>query len=737
MVATNPGGLGGLGGLFGEGGSGGPFLQALGLALMSSPRNAPLQNLGAILPGMLAQSRKDQDTAQERQALEMLLKQAGFPEAEARQLARNPAIAKMAMEQQRTQQGRAMLAGLEQQDPNRLASAGAPAASSPSPAMPRAAPAPLSTYNEADRAAGGVGRPSMIGQPMPALGASTPVDGQTRDLLIRTVIGEAAREPEEGQAAVAHTVLNRVNSGRFGGDIPSVLFAPRQFEPWNTRRQELMAISPESPEYRRAAQIVDGVLAGQIPDPTQGATHFQNPDIVRQRNNANGMRWFQDMVNNGSAVRIGQHVFGSPDSQPGQIAQVASAGAAPARASDAAPVAGGGNPGLAQVAQATGAMPGQPPIRNIVSPRIMPGLNAFSTAGADTWSSPTAQLAPETVVSAARDIQRPPPPPPNEVRGERTQAATARANADFGMREIIVGGQIGGDVGKALIERGKQRIDLAKEWLKPTDIQRSLAAAGIPENSAEGREILRNAIDDKRPSQIQIADQLLSSPPERANAIREVMKLGQQQVNIGQSEHGTIPPGYELVHTPDGRLMRPITGSPAERALRQEEEQKKLGSEVRQQAAQTVYEDVERSLEIVDRFGMAAAGPGALLARLPATPARTLERHIASIKGNIGIDSLLRIKESGAGLGAIPQAQLEMLASLLGSLDNSQQPEDLRYNLERIKELYGDIVRKEGGNPAERYRDRLQQYQRGSSEATDEDGWTILPNGVRIRKKAQ
>jgi hypothetical protein len=131
--------------------------------------------------------------------------------------------------------------------------------------------------------------------------------------------------------------------------------------------------------------------------------------------------------------------------------------------------------------------------------------------------------------------------------------------------------------------------------------------------------------------------------------------------------------------------------------------------------AQNVFEDSSRALDIIRQHGNVAAGPGALLDRIPATPARALRGHIDSLKGNIGIDSLLKIKESGAGLGAIPQAQLEMLASLLGNLDTAQDPADLMFNLERVRETYEDIVRREGGDPQQLYADRVSRFGQGQA----------------------
>src|SRR6185437_11694794 len=137
---------------------------------------------------------------------------------------------------------------------------------------------------------------------------------QDRDYLIRTVIGEAANQPPEGQAAVAYSVLNRVNDGGYGSTPTQVVLAPSQYEPWSTRSKELMAIPTNSNIYNDVGKIVDGVISGQIKDPTGGATHFLNEDIVRQRRGGSLPSWAQ-----GQGVRIGQHTF----FQPGQTTAMA------------------------------------------------------------------------------------------------------------------------------------------------------------------------------------------------------------------------------------------------------------------------------------------------------------------------------------------------------------------------------------------------------------------------------
>lgn len=128
----------------------------------------------------------------------------------------------------------------------------------------------------------------------------TPSD---RDYAIRTMIGEAANQGDEGLAAVAHVIMNRVRGG-YGKNPREVVLARGQFEPWATRRGELMGYSPEEPAYQRAAAIFDKVASGESDDPTQGATHFLNEKIVRERRGGSLPNWAQ-----GEGQRIGDHTF--------------------------------------------------------------------------------------------------------------------------------------------------------------------------------------------------------------------------------------------------------------------------------------------------------------------------------------------------------------------------------------------------------------------------------------------
>lgn len=156
--------------------------------------------------------------------------------------------------------------------------------------------------------------------PTPSAGRSPtrievrPIDPRARDLAIRTIYGEAAQEPPEGQAAVAAVIRNRLESGRYGDSVPRVVLARNQFEPWNTQegRSRMFSLTPDSPRYQAIGDIVDRVFRGEMDDPTQGATHFYSPTAQA----ALGRRppgWAAGQ----EPLNIGRHAFYAPEGRVG------------------------------------------------------------------------------------------------------------------------------------------------------------------------------------------------------------------------------------------------------------------------------------------------------------------------------------------------------------------------------------------------------------------------------------
>ena len=100
---------------------------------------------------------------------------------------------------------------------------------------------------------------------------------QQRDLIIRTIAAESSGKTlEEGQG-IAHVIMNRIMSGRYGKTPERVLFAPKQFEPWTDPRGSNypMRHKPGSTKYEKAQAALDAAMGGD--DITGGATLFWAP----------------------------------------------------------------------------------------------------------------------------------------------------------------------------------------------------------------------------------------------------------------------------------------------------------------------------------------------------------------------------------------------------------------------------------------------------------------------------
>jgi N-acetylmuramoyl-L-alanine amidase len=97
-----------------------------------------------------------------------------------------------------------------------------------------------------------------------------------RDVAARTIYQEARGEPEVGQKAVAHVILNRLKTGRWGNNLASVCLWPWQFSGWHSAKDPNFKLACEladdSPALLKMRKILDG--ASIEADPTSGATHY-------------------------------------------------------------------------------------------------------------------------------------------------------------------------------------------------------------------------------------------------------------------------------------------------------------------------------------------------------------------------------------------------------------------------------------------------------------------------------
>ncbi|CAI8706391.1 N-acetylmuramoyl-L-alanine amidase [Pseudomonas sp. IT-196MI5] len=129
-----------------------------------------------------------------------------------------------------------------------------------------------------------------------------------RDILARTLWGEARGESLAGQIAVAWTIRNRVNDGKakswWGEGYAGVCQKPYQFSCWNRNDPNYAYLSgAKSIPFREFAQAqiaADQVMAGKVSDPTGGATHYFATTMPIPP------KWIKDAK---QTLKLGRHIF--------------------------------------------------------------------------------------------------------------------------------------------------------------------------------------------------------------------------------------------------------------------------------------------------------------------------------------------------------------------------------------------------------------------------------------------
>ena len=125
------------------------------------------------------------------------------------------------------------------------------------------------------------------------------------EIATMTVFMEASGEPDQGKAAVAHVLVNRLRAGRWGSTLAAVCLAPLQFSSWNSsdpNRKRAAELSIDDPVFQACEMAVAMATDGTSADPTQGATFYFADTIAAPS-------WAASMV---ETATIGHHRFFKP-----------------------------------------------------------------------------------------------------------------------------------------------------------------------------------------------------------------------------------------------------------------------------------------------------------------------------------------------------------------------------------------------------------------------------------------
>ncbi|RWD74272.1 hypothetical protein [Mesorhizobium sp.] len=316
--------------------------------------------------------------------------------------------------------------------------------------------------------------------------------------------------------------------------------------------------------------------------------------------------------------------------------------------------------------------------------------------------------------------------------GYDTQAAASRANnAADNQRAIQTNtadnaralevGQINGlaDLYKPVGE-GEVRPAIPQDVAGRFGITRDLPAELGREKPRSDAEV-KGAILQTLPQELQQAAAFGSTPvesvvtPNGPRVVTRLDALGKQPVETkgqtinvgGNNDIGTIPQGMMVTRDAQGNVtgMVAIPGGPVDQKDKEDAAQAATKTSTRNASANIVVDDIDRALANIDASPALTTGLGAAISgSVPSTPAFNTDALIQTVKANAGFDKLQAMREAsptGGALGAVSDAENQMLQAAIGNLNTSQNREQLQYNLKRVSNIYRDII--DGPGNGQRY----------------------------------
>ena len=100
------------------------------------------------------------------------------------------------------------------------------------------------------------------------------------DIMARLIWGEAEGEGAIGMQAVGNVIMNRVDAkSKYGADAQDIIMEQNQFSAIDDpeRIKKMMDLTEDNIDYIQALEISKKLLAGELEDITNGATHYYNP----------------------------------------------------------------------------------------------------------------------------------------------------------------------------------------------------------------------------------------------------------------------------------------------------------------------------------------------------------------------------------------------------------------------------------------------------------------------------
>ena len=172
-------------------------------------------------------------------------------------------------------------------------------------------------------------------------------------------------------------------------------------------------------------------------------------------------------------------------------------------------------------------------------------------------------------------------------------------------------------------------------------------------------------------------------------------------VTVGGSQPAPSPGYYNVLDENQNLIeQRVIPGGPADVAQQAAEEQAIPEKEARARnmftTAANILRDVGNAIPLIEEttpFLRNEVDKESIVGRFsPGTKTFDAVQLINSVKSSIAVSELINLRSTGTTLGQVPQRQLEMLSTLLGSLTPGQSNKRLISTIDDIYKNYGEIL---------------------------------------------
>lgn len=272
----------------------------------------------------------------------------------------------------------------------------------------------------------------------------------------------------------------------------------------------------------------------------------------------------------------------------------------------------------------------------------------------------------------------------DQVKARKSQEALAGQFTDPAARLLAGAGDFKGAVSRQFPQQegftlspGAIRYDasgkaIAQAPTAPPEFLRALEAAGVP----QGSETWNKAVG------AWIGKQATHAPPVSVQNFPAPVPV----LDPSTGQPTLVQFGNRGEIRPTG-LRPPVSAE--ERKVKMEEEKSEKRAEAALARADIVSNTIDKALGQVGFFTTGATGTA--LGAIPGTSAYNLDKTIDTIKANIGFQELHQMREAsptGGALGQVAVQELNMLQSVLGSLDKGQSEGQLRANLQQAKQHF-------------------------------------------------